>query len=128
MHNPMLYRALAGLVGVLFLLQAMGWLLAPAQAAEGLGMPLLDGVARSTQIGDLGAFFFAFAGMALIGAWTMHATWLYAGALLMAWAAFMRTVAAAAHGADFTPQFIVPEIVVAALLVVCGLRLKALSS
>ena len=33
------------------------WLVDPSGAAAGIGMPVLDGLARSSQIGDLGAFF-----------------------------------------------------------------------
>ncbi len=126
MQNPMVFRVLAGLVGLLFFVQGMGWLLSPAQAAEGLGMPLLDGVGRSTQIGDIGAFFFGLGAMGLIGAWTRNPTWLLAGALLLGGAAVMRTVSVA-HGAPFTPQFVGPEVVMGGLLVLCAVRLRALA-
>jgi len=128
MQNLLVFRVLAAVLGAFFLLQALGWLFDPAQAAEGLLMPLLDGAARSTQIGDIGGFFFALSGAILLGAWTLNATWLYAGALMLGEAAFMRIVAALVHGADFATQFIGVEIVVAALLVLCATRIKALSA
>ena len=52
-------RIVVALPGVLMFFSALQWLFSPQQAAEALGMQLLEGVARSTQIGDLGSFFFA---------------------------------------------------------------------
>ena len=51
-------RSVAALPGVVMLVQGIGWLLQPAQQAAALGMPLLDGLGRSTQVGDFFAFFF----------------------------------------------------------------------
>jgi hypothetical protein len=53
----MAWRVIAGIIGALFLVNAAGWLVNPLSASVGLGMPLLDGVARSTQIGDIGGLF-----------------------------------------------------------------------
>jgi len=47
-------RITAALPGVLLAISGVGWLSDPATAAEGLGMPLLEGIGRSTQIGDFG--------------------------------------------------------------------------
>ena len=48
----MLPRILTGLVGLLMAVITLGWLADPSSAAANLGMPLLDGLGRSTQIGD----------------------------------------------------------------------------
>ena len=125
MANPLLFRILAGLPGLLFLVQGLGWLFDPKTAAEGLGMPLLDGIGRSTQIGDLGAFFFSIAAMALLGVITLRATWLYGAAMLLGGAAVMRTLSWALHGAPFTVDFIVIETVLAALFIFVGTRFDA---
>jgi len=104
------------LPGVLMGLQAIGWLTDPAGAAAGLGMPLLDGVARSTQIGDMTAFFAGVTIMVLLGAIRKNATWLAAPALILGGAALFRTTAWLFHGADLATQFIVPEIVLTLIL------------
>ena len=65
----MLPRILSGLVGLLMLITGLGWITDPASAAANLGMPLLDDLGRSTQIGDFTAFFIAVAGFSLYGAW-----------------------------------------------------------
>ena len=52
------YRIITILVGGLFLMQAVNWILDPQSAANGLEMELLEGAGRSTQVGDMTAFFF----------------------------------------------------------------------
>ena len=53
-----IFRVLSALVGLILLASGLRWLLAPATAAQMIGMPLfLDGTAASSQIGDIGAFF-----------------------------------------------------------------------
>ena len=76
-------RIAAAVPGVAMLLSALGWLFQPEDAAKNLGMPLLDGVARSTQIGDFGAFFFATGTMCMLGAIQQQAQWLYGAAMLL---------------------------------------------
>ena len=53
----MTLRIVAGVIGLMLGVQAVQWMFMPATAAESLGMPLLEGVARSSQMGDTGAFF-----------------------------------------------------------------------
>ena len=109
-------RVLSGLIGVLFLVNLSGWIFDPASAADGLGMPLLDGVGRSTQIGDVGALFLAVSGLSLVGALREKADLLRAAALLLGGAAALRILAWLAHGAAFTPGFIVVEALAAGVL------------
>jgi hypothetical protein len=104
------------LPGVMMALSAFGWLTDPEGAAEGLGMPLLDGVARSTQIGDMTSFFVGVSVMILLGAIRKNATWLGAAAMVLGGAAVFRTTAWMFHGADLAMQFIVAELVLTAIL------------
>ena len=121
----MAFRILPGLIGAFFLLQATGWLVDPDAAAAGLGMPLLDGLARSTQVGDISAFFLAAGGMALFGAVRVRPAWIRPAAVLFASAALMRTLAWAFQGATFATAFIVIEVVTASVLWFCADRLDA---
>jgi hypothetical protein len=104
------------LPGVLMGVQAINWLANPQAAAEGLGMPLLDGIARSTQVGDMTAFFVVLSIIILVGAIRKNAIWLAAPAMMLGGAALFRTTAWMFHGADLATQFIVPEVVLAAIL------------
>jgi hypothetical protein len=109
-------RVLSILIGVLFLVQGLRWLLDPRAAAEGLGMELLTGVGASTQIGDMGAFFVSLAVMIGLAQRRGASRWLHPPALLLCAAAVMRTLAWVVGPADFAPRFIVPEIAMASLL------------
>jgi hypothetical protein len=109
-------RVVSGMIGLFFLLQGINWILAPTAAAEALGMPLLDGVARSTQIGDIGGFFVALAAMILLGAHGSNGQWLRGAALLLGTAAVLRSFAWLAHGAAFAAVFIGVEVVCTVVL------------
>jgi hypothetical protein len=124
----MALRIVLGIVGLFFVVQAGQWIVAPAAAAEGLGMPLLDGVGRSTQIGDIGAFFLSLGILTLLGAYRSSPHWLRAAALLIGAVAVLRTLAWLLHGAPFTAVFIAVEVVVAGLLLFAAHRFETAAS
>jgi hypothetical protein len=99
---PLPLRLLAALPGALFCLIAFQWLVAPGDAAKALDLPLLSGAARSTQIGDTGAFFLGIGASFILGAVRLERQWFQAAALLVGGAAFYRTVAWAMHGAPLS--------------------------
>ncbi len=75
--NLIVGRILSLLPAVLFLSTAYGWITNPSEAAKGLGMPLLEGIGRSTQIGDFSAFFIGVGLFSLMGALTNKVTYVY---------------------------------------------------
>lgn len=109
-------RIAVTLVGAGFVLQGLLWLAAPARAAAGLGMPLLDGLGRSTQAGDLASFFLTAGVTIALGSRPGRARLLYVPAGLVGGAAVARTLVWALHGAAFAGTFIAGEVVVTALL------------
>jgi hypothetical protein len=115
-------RLLVLLLGVGFLLQGFGWIIAPARAAESLGMPLLDGLGRSTQVGDFAAFFLAAGATMIVGSRSGHARLLVVPAGMLAAAAIVRTLAWLVHGAAFATTFIPVEVVAAVLLAIAAGR------
>jgi hypothetical protein len=112
-----LLRTIAALLGAGFALQGLGWLVAPGRAAAGLGMTMLDGVGRSTQLGDFAAFFLTAGLTTLAGLTPGRGSLLYVPAGLLGAAAVGRLVAWAFHGAAFAATFIAVEIAASALLV-----------
>lgn len=114
MHR--LLRMIVIALGALFALQGAGWLLAPSLLASSLGMPLLDGLGRSTQVGDFASFFLTAGVSMLIGARPGRARVLYFPAALIGGAALTRTIAWMAQGADFAATFIAVELVTGAIL------------
>jgi hypothetical protein len=115
-----LMRVLVVLPSILFVVTGLRWLVDPATAAAELGMTLLDGVGRSTQIGDLSAFFLTLGICMLIAVITARRAWFYPPMILLALAAFGRIIAWLIHDAALAMPMIVPEVVVAALLFVAS--------
>lgn len=113
--NPRL-RLVVTILGAVFALQGVGWLIAPARLAESLGMPLLDGLGRSTQVGDFAAFFLTAGITMLIGTRPGRARVLLFPAGLIGGAALMRTLAWLLQGADFAFVFIAVEVATGAIL------------
>ena len=109
-------RYLALFPGLLLGLSGLNWIVDPSAAVEGLGLPLLDGVARSTEIGDIGGFFLATTAMIVVGVVRAQAPWLQCAAMLVGAAAVMRLLAWGVHGAALTGGFIGFEIVMTAIL------------
>ena len=114
-------RAISGLIGVFMLYSALGWIIDPKSAAEGLAMTLVTGpgettLGMNTQIGDFTSFFFTAGLMACIGAYRNEHIWLYATISLLGSAAVFRTYAGLVHGADFLTVAIIFEIVMSLLL------------
>ena len=117
-------RVIAGLVGILFFLNGLQWIISPANVAASLGMPLLDGVGLSTQIGDLGSFFITVGAMTLIGAITTTRHWFYAPSMLLLVAALYRTLSTILYGAPFVMSAILVEVVVGLFLIFAGSKIS----
>lgn len=109
-------RLVVTVLGVAFLVQGIAWLIVPARTAAGLGMPLLDGMGRSTQIGDFAAFFLLAGGTMLAGNRPGRTALLRVPAALFTLAAGGRLLAWLLHGADFAALFIFVELATATLL------------
>ena len=116
-------RTIITVLGAFFLLQGLAWLVDPARVAAGLGMPLLAGLARSTQVGDLASFFIVAGATMLIGSRPGRSELLWVPAALIGGAAVTRTLAWLLQGADFALLFITVEVAVAATLVTGARRL-----
>ena len=117
-------KIVAGLIGILFFLNGLQWIISPANVAASLGMPLLEGVGLSTQIGDLGSFFITVGAMTLIGAITTTRHWFYAPSMLLLVAAVYRTLSTLLYGAPFVMSAIVVEVSVGLFLIFAGSRIE----
>ena len=117
-------RIVDGLIGILFFLNGLQWIISPANVAASLGMPLLEGVGLSTQIGDLGSFFITVGAMTLIGAITTTRHWFYAPSMLLLVAALYRTLSTILYGAPFVMSAILVEVVVGLFLIFAGSKIS----
>ena len=118
-------RFVVALPAIFFIVTGLRWVVAPAGVAAEFGMPLLEGVGLSSQIGDLGSFFLAGGLFVLIGLVTQKRSWFYASALMLGFTALFRVLAWLFHGAAFTPDMIAVELVVTGLLLFAASRLPA---
>ena len=119
-----LLRALVALPAIGFLVIGLRWAIDPSSAASDLGMTLLSGVGRSSQIGDLGALFLSMGSMILIALTTGQRSWFYAPALMLSLIAVLRILAWLLHGAALTLDMIILEVIVASLLLLASSRLS----
>ena len=117
-------RVIAGLAGTLFFLNGLQWIISPANVADSLGMPLLEGVGLSAQIGDMGSFFITVGVMTLIGAITTTRHWFYAPSMLLLVAALYRTLSTVLYGAPFVMSAILVEVVVGLFLIFAGSKIS----
>jgi hypothetical protein len=115
---------LVALPAIGFLVIGLRWTIDPSSAASDLGMTLLSGVGRSSQIGDVGALFLSMGSMILIALTTGQRSWFYAPALMLSLIAVLRILAWLLHGAALTLDMIILEVIVASLLLLASSRLS----
>ncbi len=120
---PKVLRILLVLPAIGFVVIGLRFAVAPAGAAKGLAMPLLDGAARSSQIGDVGALFLGMGLMILAAVVTLKREWFIAPAILLGLVAILRVLAWLFHDAELLMQMIVSEVVIAALLLLASSKL-----
>jgi hypothetical protein len=116
-------RVVLALPAIGFLVTGLRFAVAPAGAAKGLAMPLLDGAARSSQIGDVGALFMGMGLMILPALTTLKREWFIAPAILLALVAVFRILAFLFHDAALLVDMIVAEVIIASLLVLASKKL-----
>jgi hypothetical protein len=119
-----LLRVVVALPAIGFLVIGLRWAIDPSSAASDLGMTLLSGVGRSSQIGDVGALFLSMGSMILIALTTGQRSWFYAPALMLSLIAVLRILAWLLHGAALTLDMIILEVIVASLLLLASSRLS----
>lgn len=111
-------RSLAAALGVGLAGLGVAWLVAPGFAAAQLGMTLLAGAGRASQIGDGAGYFVTLGGLILVGLIRREQTWFYPAISLLSVATIGRLSAWAFHDASLTIAMMLFEVLVVAMLVV----------
>ena len=119
-----LLRVLVTLPAILFIVTGLRWAIDPSGAATALGMTLLDGIGRSSQIGDVGAMFLSMGIMMLLALVTAKRAWFYAPALLLSLIAVFRLLAWLVHDAALAMDMIVVELVVTVIVLIAASKLS----
>ena len=115
--NTTLFKIIAIVPGIPLLVNALLFIVQPSTVVADLGMPLLDGIGRSTQLADLGAFFAFSAVMTIYGVIKSQSELLRLAALLLGMTAVLRVLAWVAHGAGLATSLIAAEVVLVVWLV-----------
>jgi hypothetical protein len=118
-----LLQVLVVLAALFFIVVGLRWAVDPAGAAAMLGMPLLEGAGRSSQMADTGVFFLATGMLILTAVVTARRSWYHVPALILFGAAIYRIVAWLFHDAAFVADGLAVEVVVGSLLLLAGARL-----
>jgi hypothetical protein len=118
-------KIMVSLISLLFLSMGVRWAVAPEGMAKELGMPLLEGMGLSTQIGDLGSFFLTCGLLGLIGVFKENRDFLYAAAMLLGGTAVFRLLAWGVYDASLAVPQIAVEVVSAGLLVALAAQFKS---
>ena len=117
-----LLKLLVLLPSVLFLVTGVRWLVAPASVAAEFGLTLAEGIGRSSQIGDMSAFFLTLGGCMLIALISERRIWCYPPMMILAVTAIGRAVAWLLHDAALTIGPIIVETAVALMLLLVSRR------
>ena len=111
-------RLLSLIPGLIFLIQAYAWVTNPSKASNDLGMIYLEGIGRSTQIGDFSAFFISVSIFCLLGSIFKNISFLFAAVIVLSSAATMRIIAWQIYDADFAAIFIGVEIIASIMILI----------
>ena len=118
-----LLRIIIVIPAIIFVMTGIGYILNPANTAAQFGMPLLEGLGRSTQIGTLAAFFFTAGFCVLLATTTGNRFWYYPAAMLTGLTAIFRVIAWLLHDATLATDQILPEVVFTFLFLYAANRL-----
>jgi uncharacterized membrane protein YoaK (UPF0700 family) len=118
-----LLRIIIVIPAIIFVMTGIGYILDPANTAAQFGMPLLEGLGRSTQIGTLAAFFFTAGFCVLLATTTGNRFWYYPAAMLTGLTAIFRVIAWLLHDATLATDQILPEVVFTFLFLYAANRL-----
>ena len=118
-----LLRIIIAIPAIIFVMTGIGYILDPANTAAQFGMPLLEGLGRSTQIGTLAAFFFTAGFCVLLATTTGNRFWYYPAAMLAGLTATFRVIAWLLHDATLATDQILPEVVFTFLFLYAANRL-----
>lgn len=115
-----LAKGLSLLCSLVLIASGARWLVDPQGAAAGLGMPLMEGVALSTQAGDIGALLFFSGLLAVIGVIKNTPSYCYSAGTLMGGVAIFRVLTTVTIGAALATTLIAVEVVFAVIFVWAG--------
>jgi hypothetical protein len=116
-------QIIVALPAVLFVVMGLRWLVNPASIAPEFGFTLAEGAGRSSQVGDMFAYFMTLGLCMLIALVSQRRSWFYPPIILLGLTAIGRVLAWLVHDAAFAVDKIAVEVIVAVILLVASRRL-----
>ena len=108
-----LANILSGILGIVLTIIAIRWILLPEESAISLGMILLDGSGRNTQIRDFTAIFASTAIFCFLSIATKQFQWIFSSGIIFSIIAIISVVASQLHDAPITYSSLIAEIIFA---------------
>ena len=108
-----LANILSGILGLVLTIIAIRWILLPEESANSLGMILLDGSGRNTQIRDFTSIFASTAIFCFLSIATKQFQWIFSSGIIFLIIAIMSIVASQLHEAPITYSSLIAEIIFA---------------
>ncbi|MEN8722401.1 MAG: hypothetical protein ABF335_05880 [Alphaproteobacteria bacterium] len=121
----LILKILVTILSVLFIVNGVRWLVAPAGIAPTFGLELADGIGLSSQIGDMAGFFLTLGTCALIGMISGQRLWFYPAIMLLGITATGRIIAFLVHDATLATQMIGIEAIAALVFFVASRNLAS---
>ena len=106
---------LSGILGVVLAIIALRWILSPEDSANSLGMVLLDGAGRNTQIRDFTALFASTSIFCFLSIVTRHYQWIFSSGIVFSLIALISVLASQLHDAPLTYSSLIAEIIFAVM-------------
>lgn len=111
------------LAAILFIVNGVRWLVAPAGIAPMFGLELASGIGLSSQVGDMSAFFLTLGACMLIATISERRAWYYPPIMLLGFTVVGRILAWLIHGAAFAGDLILIEVIIVLALLLASRRL-----
>ena len=106
---------LSGILGVVLAIIALRWILSPEDSANSLGMVLLDGAGRNTQIRDFTALFASTSIFCFLSIVTRQYQWIFSSGIVFSLIALISILASQLHDAPLTYSSLIAEIIFAVM-------------
>ena len=104
---------LSGILGVVLAIIALRWILSPEDSANSLGMVLLEGAGRNTQIRDFTALFASTSIFCFLSITTRQYQWIFSTGIVFSLIALISLLASQLHDAPLTYSSLIAEIIFA---------------
>ena len=106
---------LSGILGLVLAIIALRWILSPEDSADSLGMILLDGPGRNTQIRDFTALFASTSIFCFLSITTRQYQWIFSSGIVFSLIALISVLASQIHDAPLTYSSLIAEIIFAVM-------------